>query len=269
MVVIRFPLIIIAVICVFFFYLKFLERKAIYFPQKEIEVYPSAIGLPYEEVNFSTEDNLGINGWFIRSPIGRYTILFLHGNSGNISGRLEKIRMLYELGLNVYIIDYRGYGKSKGSPQEAGFYKDAVASYRYLREKYNILPEQIILYGESLGTAVAIDLATREKIGGIILEGTFSRGRDMAKKIYPFLPNFVFANSYDSLTKIRVINVPKLFLHSRQDEVVPVVLAQKLFSAANHPKYFVELNGGHNTAFLDSSKEYLTAISEFIKAISK
>ncbi|MGD0336150.1 MAG: alpha/beta hydrolase [Candidatus Omnitrophota bacterium] len=263
--IIRFLFIASAIVLVLFLYLKFQEKKGIYFPQKGLEIFPSAIGLPYEEVDFITKDNIRINGWFIPHPGARYTFLFFHGNAGNIANRLEKIKILQAVGVNIFIIDYRGYGKSQGSPQESGFYKDAEASYKYLRERYNIAPPEIILYGESLGTAVAIELATKEKVGGLILEGAFSCGRDMAKRIYPFLPRFIFTDSYDSLSRIKRIKEPKLFLHSRQDEIVPIILAQKLFGAAVNPKYFVELKGGHNNLFWDSADKYLSAIEDFIK----
>ena len=248
-----------------FFYIKYLENNGIYYPIKDIGFYPSSIGLSYEETDITTEDGCNINGWFIPYPNAKYTLLFCHGNAGNIGDRIDKLDLLRRIGLNIFIVDYRGYGKSQGRPFENGFYLDAQAAYNYLLNTHNIKSEQIILYGESLGTAVVIDLASKKKVRAVIVEGAFSRGRDMAVKIYPFLPAFLFSNSFDSIRKITKINVPKLFIHSRNDEVVPFALASKLYNTAGEPKEFVEIIGGHNTAFLDSKEKYVSAIALFIE----
>jgi len=259
--IIYFFLLIIALVIA---YAKYIETRGIYFPQKAIEVYPSDAGVEFEEVNLKTQDGVLINGWFIPQDKARYTLLFLHGNAGNISYRLEKINLLQSCGANVFIIDYRGFGKSQGRPSEKGFYLDARAAYDYLLSGRNILPGQIILYGESMGTAVSVDLASREKVGGVILEGAFSCGRDMARIIYPFMPPFVFSDSFNSLKKIKNVRAPKLFLHSKDDEIVPFLLAQKLYNASFEPKKFQELKGNHNNLFIESGGEYVDAVSSFV-----
>jgi fermentation-respiration switch protein FrsA (DUF1100 family) len=250
-----------------FAYIKYIERKGIYYPTKKIDLTPASLGLKYENVFFKTTDGLKLNGWFIPAEASRGTLLFCHGNAGNIGHRLDKIILFHNLHLNTFIIDYRGYGRSEGGPSENGIYLDAEAAYNYLVNKRNIKPEQIILYGESLGCGVIIDLAARKRVGALIAEGAFSRGKDMAKRIYPFLPSFLFSNSFDCLTKIKKIAAPKLFMHSRDDEVVPYSLARRLYNAADEPKYFAELRGDHNNAFLDSQEIYISSISSFIERL--
>lgn len=248
-----------------FGYIKFLERYGVFYPNKKIEITPDSLNITFEDVYIKTKDNLKINGWFIPVQGAQYTILFFHGNAGNLQDRIEKIIMFKELGVSVFIIDYRGYGRSQGKPSEQGLYLDAQAAYDYLVNQRNIKPSQIILFGESLGTAVAIDLATKVKLAGLILEGAFSRGKDMAKVIYPYLPRFFFSNIYDSLTKIKKINCPKLFIHSKDDEIVPFSLAEKLFSTAPEPKKLIVMRGTHNEAFFVSQSDFVSSIAEFIK----
>lgn len=245
-------------------YTKYIEIKGVYFPTKEIEFSPEFIYLAFEDVYIETKDGFKINGWFIPHDNAKYTVLLLHGNGGNICHRLDKIGFLRSAGVNIFIIDYRGYGRSQGRPSERGIYIDARAAYDYLLTNRSIKPDEIILYGESLGTAVAINLASEIKVKALILEGAFSRGRDMAKKLYPFLPSFLFSDQFDSLAKIKKINTPKLFMHSIDDEIVPIDLAKKLYNASSGPKQFVELKGGHNNAFLDSKETYILSITSFV-----
>jgi len=245
-------------------YVKYLENHGIYYPAKNIEVTPELINLSFQDLYVKTKDNLLINAWLILKDNAKYTILFCHGNAGNIQDRLDKIEFFHRLGINVCIFDYRGFGKSQGRPSEQGLYVDTKAVYDYLVNNRKIKPEVIILYGESLGTAVAINLAQEVKIKALIMEGAFSRGRDMARKIYPFLPAFLFSNTFDSLSKIKVIDAPKLFIHSKDDEIVPFALAQKLYQTACEPKKFIAITGGHNTSFLDSQEEYASSITAFI-----
>jgi fermentation-respiration switch protein FrsA (DUF1100 family) len=234
---------------------------------KEIESDPETIGLSFKEVNFKAADNIELNGWFIPCEGAEDSIIFCHGNGGNISHRLEKIAILHIMGLNVFIFDYRGYGRSKGSPSEKGLYKDAEAAYGYLISRDNISAENIILYGESIGGAVAIDLARRRKIKALITEETFSSVKDMTRIIYPFLPYFALRSRFDSVSKIKGINVPKLIIHSIDDEIVPFHLGEKLFESASSPKEFLKIRGSHNTAFLDSKELFISGITSFVNAL--
>lgn len=248
-------------------YIKYIELKGIFYPDKNIEFTPAWINLSFEDVYIQTEDKVKINAWFIHQNNAKYTLLFCHGNAGNIGHRLDKLLLLKDIGLNVFIIDYRGYGKSQGRPSENGLYLDAQAGYDYLVKTRHIVPEQIILYGESLGTAVVIDLASKAEIKGLIIEGSFSCGRDVAKSIYSILPSFLFSNQFNSLAKIKGVTAPKLFIHSANDEIIPLDLAKKLYRVTPEPKYFVEINGDHNNAFLDSREKYTSSISAFMERL--
>ncbi len=252
-------------IVLFVVYVKYIESKSIFFPTKNIDLTPQDLQIPFEDIYIKAGGSNQINGWFIPFENAKYTILFCHGNGGNISHRMEKITILRRSKANIFIFDYEGYGKSQGKPSEKGIYQDAQASFDYLVEMRKIDPKGIIVYGESLGCAVAIDLAWKNTIGGLILEGSFSSGKDMARIIYPFLPTALFFNKFNSIEKIKDIDAPKLFIHSKSDEIVPYSLAQKLFDAAREPKNFVSIRGGHNTAFIDSQQEYAETISVFIE----
>ena len=247
-----------------FFFIRFIEKRSLYFPLRAIEVTPHDIGLEYEEIIVSTRDGVQISGWYIPSPSPRGTVLFSHGNGGNISHRLDKMKIFNDLMVNVLIFDYRGYGMSRGSPSEEGLYLDSEAMYGYLVHEKKVLPGEIIGYGESLGGAVIIDLAGRHPLGGIIIEGSFPSIRDMAKHYFPFVPSFVYKTTFDSFDKIRKVASPKLHFHSMSDEVVPYQLGRKLFENAPGPKEFVNLQGGHNDSFLISGEKYSAALDTFI-----
>lgn len=259
----------IVVLILVFLYFRYFERKNLYFPLRTIEATPEALGLDYEDVIITAEDGIQISGWFIPSGTPRATLIFCHGNGGNISHRLEKIKMFNDLSLDVLIFDYRGYGMSKGRPSEKGIYLDAEAVYDYLINKKKILPQKIIVYGESLGGAVAIDLAGKHELRGIIIEGTFTSVRDMAKRLLPFIPTFIYASRFDSLEKIRNVKSPKLIFHSIDDEIIPFEMGEKLFHAASEPKEFVEIRGGHNEAFINSRDVFVKEIDEFVERMRK
>ncbi len=246
-------------------YTKYIESKSIFFPLKNIEVYPSEIGLTFEDIYLSPFNNLKLNGWFIPAKDATYTILFLHGNGGNISHRLEKVKILLECKVNIFLVDYRGYGKSTLKPSEKGIYDDAKIFYDYLIKEKKIIPNNIIVYGESLGTAVAIDLASKENIRALILEGAFDSARSMAKKLYPFIPSFLFSDIFNSFKKIEKIKIDKLFIHSKNDEIIPIEMSRRLYNHAPKPKMFIEVTGGHNTAFIDAYNTYVFSIRSFIE----
>lgn len=251
----------------FFFFTKILQKNSIFFPVDNIASTPQDFNLPFEDIYFETEDGLKLNGWFISNDNASFTLLFFHGNGGNISHRLHKISQLQKLGLNIFLIDYRGYGRSQGSPSVAGIYEDAKASLNYLIEEKKIKPDNIILYGESLGTSLAVKLAATNKLGGVVLEGAFSSGQDMAKIIYPFIPRVFLPNIFKSSDQIIEVKEPKLFIHSKVDEIVPINLAKKLYQLSPEPKQFVEIIGGHNTAYIDAQEKYLDSLANFVQKI--
>jgi fermentation-respiration switch protein FrsA (DUF1100 family) len=250
-----------------FIFIRFLEYKSLYYPFRNIELTPKDMGLDYGDVSFITKDKVQISGWYIPSEKSRAVFLFAHGNGGNISHRLEKIKMFHKLGIDTFIFDYRGFGKSKGRPSEKGLYLDAEAAYEYLTREKKVLPGRIVGYGESLGGAVIIDLAGKHEVGGIIIENGFTSVPDMARKIVPFMPDFFFKSRFDSLSKVKKINVSKLMYHSRDDEVVPFEQGRKVFDNAPGPKEFIELKGGHNEAFVISHEIYLNGMDVFIDGV--
>ena len=256
-------------IAFFLISVRYIERSSIYFPMREITAVPEEVGLPYEEVYFYTSDNKRLNGWFIANNKAEFTVVFCHGNAGNIGHRLEKISMLYNLGLNVFIFDYRGYGKSEGAPSEAGLYKDANAAYDYLMRELKIGKDNIILYGESIGGAVAVDLAQKVNPRALITEETFTSIKDMARIAYPFIPPFVFSSRFDAASKIKNVICPKLIIHSVDDEIVPFHLGEKLFEEAPPLKTFLKIRGTHNTAFLDSKKQFVEGIGSFLNDLAR
>jgi fermentation-respiration switch protein FrsA (DUF1100 family) len=254
----------ISIILLPFIFIRFLEHKSLYYPFKQIEMTPENIGLDYENVSVTTEDGANITGWFIPSESPRATLLFAHGNGGNISHRLEKIRMFNELNVNTFIFDYRGYGASDGSPSETGLYLDAKAAYTYLLNDKKIPAKQLVGYGESLGGTVVIDLAVHNELGGLIIESSFTSVRDMGKKIFPFIPAFLYKTNFDALSKIVSVKCPVLAFHSPEDEIVPYELGKQLFEAVPGPKYFIDLRGRHNDAFLVSEELFKSEIDLFI-----
>lgn len=249
-------------------FVKYLEKKSVFFPSKQIEYSPVDLKIPFEDIYITTKDDIILNGWFIPQREAKFTILFCHGNAGNIGNRLEKIDLLHNIGLNILIIDYRGYGLSTGKPFEAGLYRDAETAYEYLVKKRGIKPELILLYGESLGGVAVIELAARKKVAGLVIEGAFTNGRDMAKRVFPYLPSFMFGRRLDSLSRIQKITSPKLFIHSNIDEVVPFKLAKKLYDTAVFPKKLIEITGSHNEGFLESRDLYVDSIVLFVKELA-
>ncbi len=245
-------------------FFQILEPYLIYFPTRTLEATPADIGLAYEDVFLTTEDGVRIHGWFLPNPSATWTILFFHGNGGNISHSLKRLQVFQQLNLQTLIFDYRGYGQSEGFPSEKGLYVDALTMYEYLVQQKGIPPGRMILYGGSLGGGVAIDLATRVPVAALICEGCFPSIIEIGKIAYPFLPVSLLARSrYDSLKKVPHLTMPKLFLHARKDEVVPFELGFRLYQASAEPKTFFELKGGHNDAFLVTGEPLLQQLKNF------
>lgn len=241
------------------------ERSQMYFPQPELEFTPADIGLAYREAELNTSDGCRLHGWWIPNVRARGSLIFCHGNAGNISHRLESIRVFHQLGLNVLIFDYRGFGRSSGRPSEKGTYLDAVAAYEYLTRDLKIPPEEIVIFGRSLGGAVAVELARRKKAAALICESTFTSAEDMGRFMYPYLPvKFLISNKYDSVSKVGELTLPKLFLHSRRDDVVPYEQGERLYRGAAAPKKFTEILGGHGDGFLETGELYRRTLEEFL-----
>lgn len=249
------------------------ESRLIYFPGpgRALLPPPTELDLPVRRVTFPTEDGLQLASWVI--PAGAsssgYWLLICHGNAGNLSefGRPAHYAGLRQLGLNLLAFDYRGYGESEGAPTEAGLYRDAKAAYRYLREQ-GIPPDRIIVFGHSLGSAVAVDLVSQAPAAGLIVEGAPTSVIERGQELYPFVPvRWLAVSRFPSIEKIPRVTIPKLFLHATGDEVIPVRHGRRLFEAAPPPKTFVELQGGHGDAFDVDSAEYFGSIRRFIAGL--
>jgi fermentation-respiration switch protein FrsA (DUF1100 family) len=244
-----------------------LERSFIYFPERELIGDPAEFGLAFDDAYFVARDGVRLHGWFVPGP-GDLTCLWFHGNAGNISDRLENLRLLHdELGVSVFIFDYRGYGRSEGSPSEQGTYRDAEAALAYLLSRSDVDPERIVYFGRSLGSAVAVELATRRPPFALILESPFTSMADLVRHHYRFLPaTGLIRTKYDSLSKIGKVRARLLVLHGDQDDIVPFEAGKRLFEAANEPKRFYAIRGaGHNDTYMVGGREYFRALREFVE----
>ncbi len=242
-----------------------LERSSIYFPTRDYEAAPEDFGLRAETLEIPSSDGVRLAGWWIRGA-GSTALLYFHGNGGNVSHRLERTKMLVDsLGLDVFLVDYRGYGKSSGAPSEAGLCADGEAIYEAARAR-GFAPERIVFFGESLGGAVAIETALKKPARAIILEAPFLSIPKMARVIYPFLPSFLVRTRFDNEAKIGRVGIPKLIVAAENDEVVPPDHTRRLFELAREPKQFFLIRGaGHNNTYIVGGREYLEVWRGFLK----
>ncbi len=236
-------------------------------PGRAHEVTPLALGLDYQDVHFKTADDVSLHGWYVSAPAPRGTVLFFHGNAGNVSHRLDSIAIFHALGLDVFIIDYRGYGQSEGQASEDGTYRDAEAAWRYLTAGRGIEPGRIVIFGRSLGGAVAARLARGVEPAAVIIESSFTSAADVASRLYPFLPvRFLLRLEYPVADDLERSSSPVLVVHSRGDEIIPFGMGKALYEAAPQPKAFLELKGDHNSAFLLDRDRYLEGLRDFLDA---
>lgn len=252
-------------------YLYVFQARFIYFPNlpsRQVDATPADIGLTFEAVSLDTADGETLAGWFIPAPAARGTLLYLHGNGGNIGHRLDPIEVFHRLGLNVFIIDYRGYGASSGKPSEDGTYQDALAAWNWLTQRQRLDPQRIVLFGESLGGSVAAWLAARHAPAGLILYASFTSVPEMAQALYPIFPASRLARyRYDTRTALGNASCPVLILHSPEDEIIPFSHGEALLEAAHEPKRLVELRGSHNDALLASREIYAQAVGTLLRQI--
>jgi fermentation-respiration switch protein FrsA (DUF1100 family) len=246
-----------------------MENRFIFHPEKTLVETPADLGLEYEEAIFSATDGVQLHGWFIPGT-EPFTLLWCHGNAGNISHRLDNIRLLHGLvGVHIFIFDYRAYGRSTGEVSEEGTYRDAEGALGYLRSRSDLDSTRIVYFGRSLGSAVAVNLAAKETPAGLILESPFLSIRAMAKAIFPFLPLGPFLRTrYDSLAKIAQVSCPLLIIHGDQDEIVPYSHGQRLYTAASEPKEFYTIRGaGHNDTYVVGGEEYFAIFRRFLNKL--
>lgn len=248
----------------------FMQDRILYYPEREVVQTPLDIGVEYEEVTLQTNDNVTISGWYIPAKHERGVLLFCHGNAGNISHRLASISIFHNVGLSVMIFDYRGYGKSEGNPSEKGTYLDAEAAWDYLVDMKQKSPERIIVFGRSLGAAVATDIALKKIPACLILESSFLSVPEMGKEHYPWIPvKYLSKYHYSTRDKIQSITCPKLIIHSPDDEIVPFEHGKSIFEKAVQPKEFLQIKGGHNEGFLISGDSYIEGLKRFVNTCLK
>ncbi|MBS3821557.1 MAG: alpha/beta hydrolase [Phycisphaerae bacterium] len=245
------------------------QSRFVYHPRRDLESTPEEVGLNYQDVQLTAADGVKLHGWWVPHPSPRATVLLLHGNAGNISHRTDLLRFLHECGVDVLIIDYRGYGRSEGKPTENGTYADAMAAWRYLLDERGVSPGRIVLHGRSLGGAVATWLAMQVEPAGLIVESSFTSARDMASQVLPVFPTFLVRFKYNSINRIGEIDCPLLVIHSRDDDLVPHEQGRRLYEAARQPKRFVELEGGHNDGYLLSIETYTAALNAFFAGLAE
>lgn len=245
-----------------------LEQQMLYRPYATFEGDPSALGLAFENVWLQTSDGVRLHGWWIPGRDGSPTLLYCHGNGGNISHRLDRVGIYHGLGYSVFLFDYRGYGKSAGTPNEKGTYRDAAAAWEYLTSIRHIPGTAIVLYGESLGCAIALETALHGPAAGLILESPFTSTVAVAQRLFPQLPvQAIIKNHYDNLAKIALIKMPLLILHSPDDQTVPFAMGQALFDAAPQPKTLVRLRGSHVFGYRDAGSAYPNALKTFTNSL--
>ena len=245
------------------------QPNMVFFPIKELRGAPGSWGMRYEDVKITTdEEGVQLHGWFIPSPADRKTLLFFHGNAGNISHREESITIFNRAGLSIFIVDYRGYGNSTGEPSEEGVYNDARSAWNYLTDTRGIASEDIIIFGRSLGGVVATQLASEVSAAGLIVESTFSSAKDMAQHLMPYLSRLIYMRyKFDAEQTIQNVEIPLLVMHSPGDDIIPFKMGKKLFDAGNEPKTFFELRGDHNSGFKDSQPEYQQALEKYVSSL--
>ena len=250
-----------------------LEKYLIYVPERTLDMTPGDLAIPFEEVRFPAGDGVPLHGWLVPAPQARLSLVWFHGNAGNISHRVENIALLRRaVPLNIFIFDYRGYGLSQGSLadlSEEATYRDAEGALAYVRGRGDLRETRLVYFGRSLGAAIAVEMARRHPPAGLILETPFTSIKDMARVLLPWLPiGGLVRTQYDSMAKIREVRVPLLVLHGDRDDIVPFEHGRRLFEAANEPKTFYAIRGAHhNDTFVAGGRAYFDVWARFLNGL--
>lgn len=263
---------------------RWFERVNLYHPAHGYDLLPTDYGIPYEDISFTAEDGASLHGWLTTANVSSrskaavvphmdiplllepvipscsplppsslpLTVVVFHGNAGNLANRIQKLRIFRQLGVDVLLFEYRGYGRSRGRPTERGTYLDGQAAVDWLSRR-GVPLERMVFYGESLGCAVALETALRRPPAALILDSGFTSTIAMGKAVFPFLPvRLMVSFHYDNLSKVPMLKAPLLVMHSPDDDIVPYRMGRALFEAAPEPKRFVETRGDHNGGFLET-----------------
>lgn len=242
----------------------FNQEKYLYFPITEWTATPESVKLRYEDVRFRSADGTELSGWFVPAERERAVVLFCHGNARNISSELDVLSMFHDLGVSAFFFDYRGYGKSAGRPGEAGLYADAAAAWQYLASVRDVPSDRILIWGRSLGAAVASELATHHRPRALVLEAAFTSIQDLASELYPIFPvRALLYARFETMKNLRAASgTPVLIVHSREDDLVPMRHGRALYEAAGEPKHFLEIAGPHGG--LPFQKVYWDGVRAFL-----
>ncbi|MET0067721.1 MAG: alpha/beta hydrolase [Candidatus Thiodiazotropha sp.] len=244
------------------------QANLVYLPSRSIAATPALIGLDFEDVELRSADGVRLHGWYLGHQNPRATLLFMHGNAGNVGHRLSTLELFHQLGLAVLIIDYRGYGESEGSPYEAGIYRDAEAAWEYLIRDRGVDPSRLILFGRSFGGAIAAYLASRQPHGALVLESTFTSLPEVAGDHFPWVPvSWLTRERYDTRTRLSEIPGPVMIVHSREDEVVPYRHGEALYSLVRGDKRLVTLSGDHSNGVRLNQARYRAAWESFLASL--
>ena len=254
--------------------LYFVQDKAIFHPTADLVVNPDETDLNLEDVYITTGNGEKINAWFMPAPtgseLGHRFVLFFHGNAGNMSHRVSTLETFQAVGVNVLMIDYRGFGLSEGKPTEENLYDDARSAYQWLLDNKSAVDTNIFLFGRSMGGAVAVDLASKVKCGGLIVESSFTSMAAIGQARFPFIPvKLLLRYRFDSLSKIDKVNCPVLITHSQTDGLIPYRMGKDLYARALEPKWFYEIEGDHNQLIYLESRNYRAVIREFLRGLVK
>ncbi|HOT44417.1 MAG TPA: alpha/beta hydrolase [Spirochaetota bacterium] len=241
------------------------KNRYLFHPYKQILTTPGSIGLAYEDVYFAADDGIRLNGWWVPASPAAGTVLFCHGNAGNISFLMDTLRLYHDLKLNVLVFDYRGFGRSVGKPREEGTYRDAAAAWEYLVQLKKIDPATIAVIGRSLGGPIAAWLCQTRMPGALVLESTFTRAADVARYHYQLAPaDLIFGDTYNTVGFLSRIDCPVLVVHSPDDEIIPYELGEKLFKSVKGQKEFLQIHGSHNSGFMESRSLYVPGLKRFL-----
>ncbi len=247
------------------------QSRLVFLPDiagRDLVATPERLGLPFESISLATPDGETLHGWWLPHPEPRATLLFMHGNAGNISHRLDSLEIFHQLGLNVLIYDYRGYGRSTGDPSEAGVYIDTRRAWDYLVEEHGIAPDEVVLFGRSMGGAIAAQLSTVVEAGGLIVESSFTSVPDIGAEAYPWLPvRWLARIDFPTLDYVSKSHAPVLVVHSPDDKIIPFSHGRQIYEAAPEPKQLLEIQGDHNTGFIRSGALYRDGLDRFIASL--
>ena len=244
------------------------QSRLVYVPGAEIKTTPAAVGMRYEEVELVASDGVRLAGWYLPLADARGTVLFCHGNAGNISHLLAVAEDAHRLGLGILLFDYRGYGQSEGTPSEEGTHRDAEAAWNYLVQEAGLAPDQIAIIGRSLGGPIAARLARDKTPAALFLEETFTSIPELGRDLYPIFPVGLLARyEYPTLEYLKQVQCPVLISHSRDDKFIVFAHGQRLYEAASQPKAFTVMRGGHSSAFSEDAATYEAGVEAFLTEV--